>query len=735
MRWSCGRFTDAATEAAYNDAYWLAQAYFLTHQYERAEQLLTTPLRCGAVAQPTPGTPIPVTGAQGDALHAALAATRAASILPTSLRRSADAGVYTSAGGSATTADQAFSPANTEIPSETDSLADEMRSMIVPADIHAGGPCLVNWSTPCRYLAAQCQVRLGKLHEALELTGEDHTRWSSASAATPALDGGLKLGSSVCLLRGQIYLRLDEVSRAKEAFLLALALDVKNYDAFSSLIDGHLLGADEQWDVVTSLEFAAQAGDDADAQRDFVWVQQLYMARLTKRARAHGERAAAARQALVGKHAAMRTQGTVLLSLAEALYARRRYEDAYAVTSHLLSLDAGDTLALPIHVACMYYLPQLRPALFLLAHHLTDARPESCEAWYAVGVWYASAARWVEARRYFSKASLLDPRFAPAWIAFAHSFALEGESDQAITAYSTAARKFQFSGLPRLCIGMEHLAQGNRSLAQLFLASAAEEMGDDPLCANERGVAAFHAGRLSDAVELFQTAAAAAADTQQPTAAWISVHLNLGLALRREGRDAEARSCFLRVIDYDAACATAYIALGMCAHREGHLADAIGWYHEGLGIDPRDPVGTELLAMALDARVAQGVPRAVLGHVGECLETSDIEQSAAAAEAEAALDSSQASSLPPQAPPPPRGLGVNCMPAHLPEASFSAQLPHTSFSTMGSHDAHASLLDASHVAPVALAEAVPAAAPVPPAPTLPHTSFDGTASMDESLSY
>ncbi|WP_425355717.1 CDC27 family protein, partial [Pseudoalteromonas aliena] len=35
-------------EAAYNHAYWLAQAYFLPHQYDRAEQLLTTPLRCGA---------------------------------------------------------------------------------------------------------------------------------------------------------------------------------------------------------------------------------------------------------------------------------------------------------------------------------------------------------------------------------------------------------------------------------------------------------------------------------------------------------------------------------------------------------------------------------------------------------------------------------------------------------------------------------------------------------------
>jgi hypothetical protein len=42
-----------------------------------------------------------------------------------------------------------------------------------------------------------------------------------------------------------------------------------------------------------------------------------------------------------------------------------------------------------------------------------------------------------------SKANLIDSRFAPAWIAFAHSFAYEGEHDQAITAYSTSARLFQ----------------------------------------------------------------------------------------------------------------------------------------------------------------------------------------------------------------------------------------------------------------------------------------------------
>lgn len=37
----------------------------------------------------------------------------------------------------------------------------------------------------------------------------------------------------------------------------------------------------------------------------------------------------------------------------------------------------------------------------------------------------------------------MDPRFGPAWIAFGHTFAIEGEHDHAITAYSTSARLFQ----------------------------------------------------------------------------------------------------------------------------------------------------------------------------------------------------------------------------------------------------------------------------------------------------
>ena len=101
------------------------------------------------------------------------------------------------------------------------------------------------------------------------------------------------------------------------------------------------------------------------------------------------------------------------------------------------------TTTLPLHLACMSHLPHLRSKLFLLAHELVDRDPDSVISWYAVGLWYFSTEKWEESRRYFGKGLLLDNRFGPAWIAFAHSFALEGEHDQAITAYSTAQRHFQ----------------------------------------------------------------------------------------------------------------------------------------------------------------------------------------------------------------------------------------------------------------------------------------------------
>lgn len=42
------------------------------------------------------------------------------------------------------------------------------------------------------------------------------------------------------------------------------------------------------------------------------------------------------------------------------------------------------------------------------------------------------------ARKYFTKATALDKLFGPAWLAYGHSFAADGEHDQAMAAYFKA---------------------------------------------------------------------------------------------------------------------------------------------------------------------------------------------------------------------------------------------------------------------------------------------------------
>lgn len=141
----------------------------------------------------------------------------------------------------------------------------------------------------------------------------------------------------------------------------------------------------------------------------------------------------------------------------------------------------------------MYEL-NLKNRLFLLSHDLSERYSEKAVSWFAVGVYYYSTNKNLDARRYFSKASVMDPNFGPAWIGFAHTFAVEGEHEQAISAYSTAGRLFQGMHLPTLYVGMQYLQQNNTALADEYLADSYKICKTDPLLLNEIGVAAYTKG-------------------------------------------------------------------------------------------------------------------------------------------------------------------------------------------------------------------------------------------------
>jgi len=270
---------------------------------------------------------------------------------------------------------------------------------------------LVDVSLACRYLAAQCLVHQEKYHEALELLGQSNPFREVAGPEGPKMpsqDEGIKLHSSICHLRALLHLRLSSLALAKEAFMEALMLDVKNYDAFRELVEGGMMSATEEWEFVQNLAYRSQLPvDEAN------FVKLIYTTKLKKDGHVH--EIARARAELTDTYA-LGENSDVLVGLADELYAKYKWEDCYAVTSkcassslssastdwyRILAQTSGHASALPLHLACMHHIHRLRSSLFMLAHDLVEQDPQAATTWYAVGLWYFSGKRWGEARRYF----------------------------------------------------------------------------------------------------------------------------------------------------------------------------------------------------------------------------------------------------------------------------------------------------------------------------------------------
>ncbi|KAM0754433.1 cell division control protein 16 [Meredithblackwellia eburnea MCA 4105] len=449
---------------------------------------------------------------------------------------------------------------------------------------------LTDVSLACRFLAAQCQVRLGKWEEALEMVGRGGILGNMASDEEQG-DGGVKLTASTAHLRGLIHLHMGATDLAKDAFVEALSRDVKCFESFEMLVGSEMMSSDEEWEFIRGLRYSAQTPEDAD------FVRMMYTVRLKKIK--HRDEMTEARDRLSEEYG-LGQDPDVLFGLADELYTALRFAECYKVTSKILSIHSSHRPTLPLHLACMHHLPNLRTQLYLLAQELVENEPDDAISWYGVGLWYFSGRRWEESRRYFGKAVLIDSRFGPAWIAFAHSYAFEGEHDQAITAYSTALRHFQGTHLPLLFIGMQHLGLSNVNLAQEYLEAAKEGCPDDPLVLNELGVVAHHNGQFEQAIAFFKQALILSKKVQSSQASWATTHLNLGHAYRKLQMLPEAHASFRVVIQLDPRCGPAYSALGLVEHQLEHFQESIARYHEALSILPGDPVTCDLLKLVLE---------------------------------------------------------------------------------------------------------------------------------------
>ena len=501
---------------------------------------------------------------------------------------------------------------------------------------------LLDHSPACRYLAANCQIRQGKYEEALTILGEknpshliispsktrrklQHTNGTTrhgskagkgAAARADRIEKSeerdresptdIKYEAIMCHLRGLCYAKQNAFDRAKECYKDAVRIDVQCFEAFDQLMKNQLMSPDEEWAFLQSLDFDSIAASPETGQEAAQFTKMLYTTRLSKYK--NPQEFSHATETL-STHYNLAANPDLLLAKAELLFTQCRFSQSLAITTSILANDPYNFTILPLHLASLNELNKVN-TLFLLSHRLADSHPDEPTTWLAVGVYYLSISQIAEARRFFAKASMMDPHFGPAWIGFAHTFAAEGEHDQAISAYSTAARLFQGTHLPQLFLGMQNLCLGNLSLAHEYLTAARNLCSTDPLLLNELGVTLYHLDHLDDAIETFEHALGIAEEIESDPKAWISTRANLGHAFRRKQDFPRALQQFEEVLRLGGRDGPVFSAKGLVLLEMGRTFEATAAFHEALGVQPQDPVATDLLTRALEENaVAQGWDR------------------------------------------------------------------------------------------------------------------------------
>ncbi|CAN0115211.1 unnamed protein product, partial [Scytosiphon promiscuus] len=301
---------------------------------------------------------------------------------------------------------------------------------------------------------------------------------------------------------GVAYANLDNRPRAAVWLRTALEIDARCVEALQCLTRWHLLSIGEQASMVAGLDYGDGPGEgregeqEGEDEEEESWLRLMFKSQIN--------RPPGTRSKVFGDLDRVGLGGNldVLAAKAECCYEQNDAQQALDICRQVFRTDPHNAACLPVYLAAMVEL-KMKSQLFYTAHQLVEAGPKQAVSWFAVGCYYHLLDKNELAQRYFLKSTKLDGRFAPAWIGFGNAFAAQEETDQAVSAYRTAARLFQGSHLALLYIGMEYVRTHNLALARNFLMGALALSPLDPLVLNELGVVHFATGEYEEARERF----------------------------------------------------------------------------------------------------------------------------------------------------------------------------------------------------------------------------------------
>ena len=477
-----------------------------------------------------------------------------------------------------------------------------------------------------RYLGAKCLAACQLWDECLEMLGdgegEDPATLQEQGLESPELKGcKINMYSAFCLLRGKVYLALENRPKAVQWLRASVASDPFCHEAFSLLVEGHLLTAEQEQQLLSSIAFPDSArwlelvyrcqcksyGQETLMEGYLTELEPSSSSSEAPKQEPPGPSPSAAAAAATGTPSPPSSSSSspfdltgnsdVVSCRANWLYHQGRYQECHALTTGLLGSDPYDTGCLPTHLAAALQLNR-KNELFIRGHRLVEEYPDSAVSWFAAGCYHTCVRQHSTARRYFGKCTALDQSFAPAWVAFGGAFAELDESDQAVSAYRTAARLFPGLHHPVLGIAMEYQRMNNLSLAKEMFLQVKAICPTDALVCNELGVLLYREGQHREAEEYLRRALDL---VPKPTApVWEPTLVNLGHALRKQQRFQEALGCYGDALGIAPSSPGTYVAIGYTNHLAGNLEEAIENYHKALGLRPEDSFAADMLAVAVE---------------------------------------------------------------------------------------------------------------------------------------
>lgn len=430
----------------------------------------------------------------------------------------------------------------------------------------------------CRRLIVRALIAAGQYDDALTFTERED--------------------SQLLYLKGEIYTQKTQFDQAKQAYIKAVRADSKNFEAFERLVNRRLLNQEEQRDLIASLDFQSM-GDSEDL------VKSLYLMYTTPIG-PNGDLVAESLSHLSEEYD-LGSNSDVLACKAQASFAQGNFTKCKELCEQVIAQDKYNLTVHPTYVCALYDMKDSN-GLYKLGHELSEYAADKAITWVVVGSYYLAIENNAEARRYFSKATLIDPYCDTAWIGFGHTFTNEGEHEQAITAFSTAARLFPGAHQPNLFLGMEYLQLNNLPLAYEYLTTANNIcQGGDALLLNEIGVLHYHRGELNNAVTVFYSGLELVDKLGCDRSTILTIKANLAYAFRRMGRLQDALKLFEEVARSASLDSSLLTALGL-VHFELHdYDDAITCLNEALSLSRDDPVATGLLKRVMTASSMQRI--------------------------------------------------------------------------------------------------------------------------------